>query len=246
MKIKFACHSLFSAGSWCRGLGKAMTLFLMMSHSAFAENNPLVLAEKQDAVSLMTPYDLLQRGSSNLNLTNHTGSPLTVYGVYLSGVAFITPGLSCAVGVQNEGQNVLNGSGAQGSIVVPVSFATGQSIPIGQNYLYNMLYNFLYWELKDATGLVCALPGCSWPGDRGPYNWCLKVGGLSAQAPNNFAASGGANTPPYAYPQNDPYGPYAYDLIPNPVNYVWIGPFTCNDQSLTCSTETTQYQPFPS
>jgi hypothetical protein len=40
---------------------------------------------------------------------------------------------------------------------------------------------------------------------------------------------------------------YAYDLIPNPNNaYKWLGPFTCNDQTLTCSTPVPNYQAVPS
>jgi hypothetical protein len=221
-------------------------------------NNPPILQQDLNEVTLMSAYDLSSNGSSNLNLTNNTGAPLTVYGLYLRGVAFITPGLDCQTGV--SGGNNQTGDNTTGAIALPVSFAVGQSIPIGQNYLYNMIYNWIYWRDTPGEGgglKVCALPGCSWPGDisppgpgTGPGNWCLQVGGLSAEAPYNMnQQKHGVNVVPYIFPASGTTTPggdtYSYDLIPTTSNYIWLGPFTCSDKTLTCSTPTPQFQAFP-
>lgn len=232
--------------------------------SCFASTSNL--QQQLNAVSLMTSQDLTNNQPSNLNLTNHTGQVITVYGLYLYGVAFITPGADCTVGsgdshgVKPLGQNYSINESMVGGGATPVSFGIGQSIPIGQNYLYNMLYNYLYWRVAP-NGLnspaICALPGCSWSTDintspPNQYNWCFKLGALSLDASyTENTASPTSNVPPYAWPttfQTDPDSPpiYTYDLIPSTYDYQWIGPFTCNDRTLTCSTPVPQYQSFQS
>ena len=191
--------------------------------------------------------NLVNDSPSNLNLKNNTGSPLTVYGLYLYGVAFISPDDNCQNGIGNAGQNYTENQGMQGSMVSPISFAVGQSISISQNFLYNMLYNFLYWRVAPNganSGPICALPGCSWSTDTAQYKWCFKVGAVSPNASYTFTPYE-TNSPPYAWPTNGvPVYPYNYDLVNNASNYVWIGPFTCNDQTLTCFTGSPQTQPF--
>ena len=91
-----------------------------------------------DALSLMTANDISTHGASNLNLTNHTGQALTVYGVYLYGVAFIQPGLDCINGIAAGSNSTIQAY--MSGLVTPIHFTAGQSVPIGENYLYNLLY----------------------------------------------------------------------------------------------------------
>lgn len=216
------------------------TLILQLPCVAFS------LPENINAGPLMTTQDAANNSVSNLNLTNHTGTSLVVYGVYLYGVASIEPTLNCQTDVnQNNGtQNQF----MAGTAVAPVPFAAGQSIAIGQNYLYNMIYNWIYWWETQNGDPACKLPGCTWPGDNNTV-WCLQVGAIS---PNSYYTSSPyqTNVVPFSWATTSIVDAYNYDLIPYDPNipndqdrvYSWIGPVTCNDQTLTCSTPAPQYQ----
>jgi len=108
-----------------------------------------------------------------------------------------------------------------------------------------MLYNWIYWRSANASAPICSLPGCTWVTDNQKYNWCFRVGAISPDA--SYTGSPYlANVAPFAWPTDYPYD-YAYDLIPNPTTaYQWLGPFICDDQTLTCSTPLPQDQAFPS
>ena len=203
------------------------------------------LQQKLNAVTLMTAQDMASNAVSNLNLKNNTGKPITVYGLYLYGVAFITPGLNCQNGIGHAGENYRQYQGMAGGAATSVSFGVGQSVPVGQNYLYNMLYTYLYWTVQAGYAPTCALPGCSWSTDTTQYNWCFKLGAVSPDATYTYTPYP-SNTIPYAWPANDVGDGYDYDLIPNIDDYTWIGPFTCNDKTLTCSTPVPQNQSFQS
>ncbi len=199
--------------------------------------------------ALMTTYDLPHNGVSNLNLRNNTDAPVTVSGVYLFGVAWIEPGENCQNAI-NPGQNSTQNQFMAGTLIAPIRVAAKQSVPIGQNYLYNMLYNFFYWYRSISATPPCALPGCTWPGDA-PVNYCFQLGAVS---PNSAYTSSSypSNAPPFSWATSSSIDSYNYDLIPyNPLVpndqnrvYTWIGPFTCSDQTLTCATAVPQSQSF--
>ena len=210
---------------------------------------PSHIEQDLNTFALMTAQDLSKNDTSNLNLTNKSGVDLTVYGVYLYGVAFITPGLDCINGIvatpNNTTQNFMSGG------ATPIEIKNGQSIAIGQNYLYNMIYNWIYFDTSFGGQPGCLLPGCTWTNET-PHNWCFKLGAISPNAPYTYTADTASNAMvvPFSWAPNslDVIGipNYAYDLIPSAGDaYVWLGPFTCDDQTLTCTTPTPQYQPFP-
>jgi hypothetical protein len=202
-------------------------------------------AQDINALSLMTAYDLSNKvASSNLNLTNKTGSALTVYGLYIYGIAWINPGENCTNGIM-PGQNSVQNSYMAGTITAPIPIAADQSVPIGQNYLYNMVYTWVYWYSINGGTPPCKLPGCTWTGDTGPFNWCFQLGSESPQA-SYTSSPYPANVTPFSWPTDSLIDNYAYDLIPNVNNYSWLGPFTCNDKTLTCTATTPQSQAFQS
>ena len=207
-------------------------------------NNPFLLQQDLNSVALMTAQDLSQNNASNLNLTNNTGERQTVYGVYLYGVAFITPGLDCINGISPGGSNNKIEPYMTGD-VTPVTFNAGQSVAIGQNYLYNMLYSWIYFYTTTPGTPGCLLPGCSWPGDT-PQNWCFQLGAVAPDA-SNTSQFQRTKVAPYSWLVTRTLSPaYNYNLIADlSPAYIWLGPFTCDDQTLTCTTPVPQFQPFP-
>jgi hypothetical protein len=220
-------------------------LLLLLIHLPCQASKIAPLKQDINALNLMTAYDLSSKvASSNLNLTNKTGQALTVYGIYLYAVAWVNPGENCTDDTITGG-NSNSGQYMAGTIASPISLAAGQSVSIGQNYLYNMMYTWIYFGSFNGFGFSCALPGCTWPGDTGSYNWCLQLGSESPQAPYTSSPYP-ANITPFAWPTDSTFDNYAYDLIPNVDNYRWLGPFTCNDKTLTCTAATAQSQAFQS
>ena len=192
-----------------------------------------------NTLALMSAQDLSRNGSSNLNLTNNTGEALNVFGVYLYGVASITPGLDCINGIAGGSNSTIDAY--MSGLITPIKFAAGQSVPIGQNYLYNMLYAWIYFRVRVGGNVTCSLPGCTWPTDT-PQNWCFQLGAISPDAPYTFSDTT-ANIVPFSWAPAE--AGHDYNLISD-LSYVWLGPFTCDDKTLTCTTIEPQYQPFPS
>jgi hypothetical protein len=128
------------------------------------------------------------------------------------------------------GGNSNQGQFMAGAILTPLTVPAATSVPIGRNYLYNMLMTWIYFGSYNGYGFSCALPGCSWPGDTGKYNWCIKVGVVKPVSTPYTASA-----PPFAWPTASFFDNYDYDAIPNVNDYVWIGPFSCDDQTLECS-----------
>lgn len=196
-----------------------------------------------NAMSFMTASDLSSRvGSSNLNLTNQAGQTVAVGGIFLYGAAWINPGENCSDETITGGNSNI-GQYMGGTITARMSLTPGQSVAVGQNYLYNMLYTWIYFGSLNGYGFSCALPGCTWPGDTGHYNWCLKLGAESPESTYTHSPYASSVTP-FAWPTDSIIDDYAYDLIPNINNYRWLGPFTCNDKTLTCVAATPQFQGF--
>ena len=192
---------------------------LLVTFSGFANAAPS--QQELNAMTLMTAQDAANNAPSNLILKNNSGQAMTVDGLFLYGVAFITPGQNCQNGIQSLGQNYIENQGMQGGISTPIPMNAGQSIPIGQNYLYNMLYTWLYWEVQIGSPAICALPGCSWSTDTTKYNWCFQVGAQSPTASYTYTDYR-SNTLPYAWPTINLANHYNYDLIQNVNSYVWL------------------------
>ena len=145
-----------------------------------AKNRHSLIQRDLNTLVMMSAQDVSKNGSSNLNLTNNTGEALTVYGAYLYGVAAITPGLDCTNGIAGHSNTAIQPY--MTGLVTPIKFTAGQSVPIGQNYLYNMFYTWIYVETIIGGNPVCSLPGCTWTSDT-PHNWCFQLGAISPDAP---------------------------------------------------------------
>jgi hypothetical protein len=222
---------------------RCLFLLFIIIHLPCKASETGSLKQDLNALHLMTAYDLSSKAaSSNLNLTNQSGQALTVYGVYLYAVAWINPGENCTDGTITGGNSNF-GQYMAGTIVSPIALEDGQSASIGQNYLYNMMYTWMYFGSFNGYGFSCALPGCTWPGDTGPYNWCLKLGAESPRSLYTFSPYL-ANVTPFSWPTDSLVDNYTYDLNPNVNNYSWLGPFTCNDKTVTCTAATPQFQAF--
>ena len=237
------------------GLLPNIGLFLSFASITWADNlNPKteLLANKQ----LMSARDVVGRSFSNITIQNKTGAPITVYGLYINQLGY-NQAANCVSATAlypiNVNPDISNPSNlAGGAFVTPISFMTNQKLPIGQNYLYNMLYTAIYYNNQlpncthDTTSAPpdvcspCTLPGCTWFTDINIYpaeNWCIYLGVLSPAKNNTASAS---NVPPYGYAVRG--AGYNYDLV---TQYNYIGPITCDDRTLTCSVATTQNVPFP-
>lgn len=197
-----------------------------------------------DAYGLMTGRDMKSSALSNITITNRTSQPITVYGLFI--VSFDINDCSSCFG------NILAGDNMGGAMASPVTFKINQSVPIGQNYLYNMIYNGLYY-VSTNIGTPCALPGCSWPGDNPTVKgWCVSINVASLNSSYTHSSFSNGTNPPAQVP---PYGnaatsigfDYNYDLI-NPTTLgtgnACLGPIKCDDKTLTCKVSTPQNQSF--
>ena len=210
---------------------------LMMN--AYAKN------DAPNSYALMTAHDMHENALSNVTITNRTAQPITVSGLFIA--SFDINDCSSCYGSVTAGDNL------GGAIVSPITFKVNQTVPIGQNYLYNMIYNGIYYIKNSVGSSSCSLPGCSWPGDDTTVTgWCISINVVSLDS--NYTSSSykngsnpPANSPPYAWAGTAPAYHYNYDLI-NPTTLgngnACIGPITCNDNTLTCKVSTAQNEVF--
>lgn len=197
--------------------------------TAFAQSNSL---------QFMTSRDILSPNlsASNVYLQNNQATAVTVYGLYVLQYAYVNPGQTCASAtvIYPASNNI-----TAGAYVMPTSIGAGKKSMIGSNYLYNMIYQAIYYEniIIPSSPPGCALPGCTWGADSSQYQWCIYLGAL---APVSTGVAYTANVPPSTYLASDS-GLYNYNLITAPT---YIGPLSCNDRTLACVTETQQTQAF--
>lgn len=214
---------------------KMMRIFLLLLLFLKILFTP-VLAET-NLSEFMTPRDLLANDSiSNISLQNNRSSAATVYGLYVRQYAYVTPGQGCgnATTIYPGTSNI-----TAGAFVMPTVINPGKKAAVGSNYLYNMIYEAIYYEniIIPSSPPGCALPGCTWGSDTTRYNWCIYLGALTPV----YTSSGyTANVPPSTESASGS-GLYDYNLISN---YVYLGPISCNDKTLTCTIANQQTQPF--
>lgn len=187
-----------------------------------------------DKEEFMTPRDLLlDNATSNINLRNNKSTAVATYGIYVRQFAYVAPGGSCnnPLGVMYASTDNVTA----GSLVMPITIDPGKSVAIGSNYLYNMIFEALYYVILGSTPPVCQLPGCTWGTDSAIYNWCIYLGALAPVSVPSFMTS---NVPPSTFSASG-VG-FDYNLINN---FVTLGPISCDDKALTCTTSTQQTQP---
>lgn len=185
----------------------------------------------------ITSRDLLTIDSaSNISLQNNRTSAATVYGLYVRQYALVTPGQSCddAIIIYPATDNI-----TAGAFLMPTGIGPGKKAIVGSNYLYNMIYEAIYYEYinipSDPPG--CALPGCTWGSDVTEYHWCIYLGALGPV----FTTPGYTSTVPPSTELASSSCLYDYNIVNS---YDYLGPISCNDRTLTCQTATEQTQTF--
>ncbi len=196
--------------------------------------------------ALMTAYDIQNSQSSHITITNHTAQTISASGLFIA--SFDINDCSVCYGA------VLAGDNAAGAFASTVTFKPNQSLPIGSNFLYNMLYNGIYF-VNTVVSSPCALPGCSWPGDDPSVTgWCISINVASIHSSYTYSTYTNGSNPPANFPSysaagNAPSYGYNYDLI-NPATLgaggACLGPITCNDQTMTCKVASDQGETFES
>lgn len=203
---------------------------IVFSMSMYAQNN------NSNTDALMTARDVQNNTLSNVSIVNQAGQTITIAGLF---IASHDTGDDCSVCFGG----VIGGDNAGGLVASPVTIQSAQALPIGQNFLYNMLYNSIFY-IKANGHSPCSLPGCSWPGDTADTHWCLGINAASINSNYTYSHyTNGAHPPAsilaYAASGNSPASQfnYKYDLIdPNTlgVGSSCIGPVVCDDKTLTC------------
>lgn len=186
----------------------------------------------------VTPRDLLNNNFvSNISLQNNRNTAATVYGLYVRQYALVMPGESCDIATMIYA--AANNTTA-GAFIMPTIINPGKKAVIGSNYLYNMLYETIYYEniIIPSSPPGCALPGCTWGSDTNKYNWCIYLGALAPIS--TLPGYNNANVPPSTDAASSS-GLYDYNVISN---FIYLGPISCDDKTLTCTTPSQQTQSF--
>lgn len=195
--------------------------------------------------ALMTAQDMLGDDISNITITNQTGTPITASGLFIA--SFDVNDCSSCFG------GIVSGDNLGGAVVSPVTFGANQSVPIGQNFLYNMIYNGIYFIKNTVGSSPCSLPGCSWSGDDpNVRGWCITINAVSPTSSYTYSnytngSNPPSNAPAYSQAGNSVPFNYKYDLIdPSTlgIGNTCLGPITCNDKTLTCQVNTPQSESF--
>jgi hypothetical protein len=195
--------------------------------------------------ALMTVLDLRSTDTSNISIINRTGTPVTASGLFIA--SFDVNDCSSCSG------NVTGGDNLGGAVLSSITFKPNQSLAIGKNYLYNMLYNGIYYIKNTVGSSPCALPGCSWPGDDpNVQGWCITINVISRNSTYTYSnytngSNPAANTPPYGAAGNTTTFDYKYDLIDPSLlgaSNACLGLITCNDKTLTCQVANAQNESF--
>lgn len=195
--------------------------------------------------ALMSASDIQNSTLSNISISNQTGNKVTVSGLFIA--SFDINDCSACFG------SIVAGDNLGGAVVTPLTFNANQTLPIGQNYLYNMLYNGIYYIKNTVGSSPCSLPGCSWPGDdQNIQGWCITINVISPNSNYTYSnytngANPPANTPAYSNAGNSIPFDYKYDLIdPSTLGAgnACLGLITCNDKTLTCKVAAAQNQSF--
>lgn len=205
----------------------------IISISALAKN-----ADSSEHV-LMTAVDVQSALSSNITISNPTNQTIVSSGLFIA--SYDVNDCSVCNG------NILAGDNVGGVMASFVTFKPRQTVALGQNYLYNMLYNGMFY-LRSNISTPCLLPGCSWPGDDPTVKWCITINAMSPDSSYTFSnytngSSLPAKVPAYGNPGNSNPLSYKFDLI-DPATLgtgqACLGPITCDDKTLTCTVASTQ------
>ena len=199
---------------------------------------------------LMTGQDVKNNASSNISIKNGMTKAVNVNGIFIASYDSAVGGEDCS----SCFGNIVAGDNLGGSVVSPVIFQANQSLAIGENYLYNMLYNSVYYIQNTLGSSPCKLPGCSWAGDTPNLKWCITINAVSLDSNYTYnpdykksPAYPAAAVPAYGAAGNSINYGYSYDLIdPNTLGTgnACLGPITCDDKTLTCKVERPQSETF--
>lgn len=191
--------------------------------------------------AFMTVRDMTASSLSNITIINRTSESISASGLFIA--SFDVNDCSSCFG------NIVSGDNTGGAMTASATFKPNQSLALGQNFLYNMLYNGIYYIKNTVGSSPCSLPGCSWPGDDpNVRGWCLTINVTSPNSSYTYSNYTNGSNPPAKFPSYSQAGnsipfDYKYDLI-NPATLgsgnACLGPITCNDETLTCKVSTPQ------
>ena len=219
----------------------SFVIFVTVAFAALCLSTGALSIDKPSKPKYITNFSTSQDlatsvNESNFKLKNTGTSSAVVYGLYVREFSYVAEGESCtsATVMYSSEDNI-----SAGAMVMPVTIEANAEAAVGENYLYNMIYNATYYLriITPSSPPGCALPGCTWGGDSTVYNWCIYVGAI---APVSVTEDYTANVVPYADTLSGG-DLYDYNLISS---FEYIGPISCDDQTLTCSVATSQTQSF--
>lgn len=209
----------------------------VLTMSVYAQNKDI------ENVGLMTAQDVREKSISNISITNGTNQTITSSGLFIA--SYDLNDCSACTG------GIIGGDNLGGALVSFVTFGPNQSVPIGQNYLYNMIYNGIYYARSNIS-TPCFLPGCSWPDDIDIEGWCLTINAISLDSDYTFSnyrngSNPPSNTPAYGVAGDSTPFDYQYDLI-DPLTLgggdACLGPIVCDDRTLNCKVSNAQSETF--
>ena len=179
---------------------------------------------KQTHQAFMTPRDRLKDTTSGISI-QATGV-FTVTGLYIQNVK-ITTTTTCDTTYYDNTGKIL---GEMWGPAAGVSFTSGASQPIGQNYLYSMMMTYLYEANIASTSGVNNTPGNA-AGVNNNNPWCIELG-IMQGAPAKAATSAITNT--------TSTDTVLTNLVAGAAQII----ITCSDSTQTCTAASTT-QNFP-
>src|SRR5262245_54253731 len=124
------CSDTANTTTWLRIFWMKVRNYLLCVMGVSLVMSAYAQGKDPNEYALMTASDLVGNALSNITITNQTGEMISASGLFIA--SYDVNDCSACFG------GVLSGDNVGGAMVSPVTFKPGQSVAIGQNFLYNM------------------------------------------------------------------------------------------------------------